>query len=311
MISTDDLIFFRTIARSRSLAEAARSLNVTPPAVTQRLRALEVKVGVKLIDRTSRGLALTDEGELIAAQGATIIAAIDDLSERLASRTSQVRGHLRVAAPYGFGRRHVAPIVQQFAVDHPAAAATLDLSDSPIRQMSESWDIVIHIGALPESDRLVTTLAPNRRILCAAPAYLARADPIQHPADLSAHHCLALRENGEDVTLWRFAHPKHGKATVRITPHLSSNDGEIIRDWARAGLGMIVRSEWDVAEELAAGRLEEVLPQWYLAPAYVVALLHPRQGRSGRANAFLKLLRESLSPAPWRESDREAPPARV
>ena len=300
MISTDDLIFFRTIARSRSLAEAARSLNVTPPAVTQRLRALETKVGVKLIDRTSRGLSLTDEGELIAAEGAVIIGAIEDLSERLASRTSQVSGHLRVAAPYGFGRHHVAPVVQQFAINHPAATATLELSDSPIRQMSESWDIIIHIGTLPESDRLVTTLAPNRRILCAAPAYLARADPIQHPAHLSDHHCLALRENGEDVTLWRFAHPKHGKATVRIKPHLSSNDGEIIRDWALAGLGVIVRSEWDVAEDLAAGQLEEILPHWSVASANVVALLHARQGRSGRANAFLQLLRESLSPAPWR-----------
>lgn len=300
MISTDDLTFFHMIASSPSLAEAARRLNVTPPAVTQRLRALEAKVGVKLIDRTSRGLSLTDEGELVASEGATIIGAIDDLSERLASRTSQVRGHLRVAAPYGFGRRHVAPIMQQFAVDHPAASATLELSDSPIRQMSESWDIIVHIGALPESDRLVTTLAPNRRILCAAPAYLASAGPLENPMDLAAHRCLALRENNEDVTLWRFSHARHGKVTVRIKPSLSSNDGEIIRDWALAGLGVIVRSEWDVAEDLAAGRLTEVLPHWSLSAADVVALLHARQGRSGRTNAFLQSLRDRLSPAPWR-----------
>ncbi|NWK94339.1 LysR family transcriptional regulator [Sphingobium lactosutens] len=300
MISTDDLIFFHMIASSPSLAEAARRLNVTPPAVTQRLHALEAKVGVKLVERTSRGLSLTDEGELVASEGATIIGAIDDLSERLASRTSQVRGHLRVAAPYGFGRRHVAPIVQQFAVDHPAASATLELSDSPIRQMLESWDIIVHIGTLPESDRLVTTLAPNRRILCAAPAYLASAGPIENPMDLAAQRCLALRENNEDVTLWRFSHARHGKVTVRINPSLSSNDGEIIRDWALTGLGVIVRSEWDVALDLAAGRLKEVLPHWSLPAADVVALLHARQGRSGRTNAFLQSLRDRLSPAPWR-----------
>jgi DNA-binding transcriptional LysR family regulator len=300
MISTDDLTFFHMIAGSPSLAEAARRLNVTPPAVTQRLRALEAKVGVKLIDRTSRGLSLTDEGELVASEGATIIGAIDDLSERLASRTSQVRGHLRVAAPYGFGRRYVAPIMQQFAVDHPAASATLELSDSPIRQMSESWDIIVHIGALPESDRLVTTLAPNRRILCAAPAYLASAGPIENPMDLAAHRCLALRENNEDVTLWRFSHARHGKVTVRINPSLSSNDGEVIRDWALTGLGVIARSEWDVAQDLAAGRLKEVLPHWSLPAADVVALLHARQGRSGRTNAFLQSLRDGLSPIPWR-----------
>lgn len=301
MISTDDLIFFRMIARSRTLAEAARSLNVTPPAVTQRLRALEAKIGAKLIDRTSRGLSLTDEGELVATEGATIIGSIEELSERLASRTNQVRGHLRVAAPYGFGRRYIAPVVQKFAINHPAASATLELSDSPIRQMSESWDVIIHIGGLPESDRLVTTLGPNRRILCATPAYLAKAGALSHPMDLADHQCLALRENNEDVTLWRFTHPTDGKTTVRIKPSLSSNDGGIIRDWALAGLGVIVRSEWDVAEYLAAGRLREVLPQWSLSSADVVALLHARQGRSGRANMFLKLLRSSLSPAPWRD----------
>jgi len=300
MISTDDLSFFHMIATSPSLAEAARRLNVTPPAVTQRLRALEAKVGVKLIERTSRGLSLTDEGEMVAADGASIIGAIDDLSERLASRTNQVSGHLRIAAPYGFGRRYVAPVAERFAKAHPAASVTLDLSDSPIRQMSESWDMIVHIGELSESDRLVTTLAPNRRILCAAPSYLEGAQPITHPADLALHRSLALRENNEDVTLWRFNHAREGKTTIRIKPSLSSNDGEIVRDWALSGLGVMVRSEWDVAGELAVGRLVEIIPQWTLASADVVALLHARQGRSGRTNAFLQSLRDSLAPVPWR-----------
>ena len=302
-ISTDDLGFFHVVAGAPSLAEAARRLNVTPPAVTQRLRALEARVGVKLIERTSRGLSLTDEGELVASEGALIIGAIDDLSERLASRTSQVRGHLRVAAPYGFGRRYVAPIVQEFANKHPAVSATLELSDSPIRQMTESWDIIVHIGSLPESDRLVTTLAPNHRILCASPTYLEHHPPILKPDDLAAHRCLALRENNEDVTLWRFVHPKQGNATVRVKPCMSSNDGEIVRDWALAGLGLMVRSEWDVADDLAGGRLQAVLPRWSSPQADVVALLHTRQGRSGRTNAFLQALRESLSSPPWRQEE--------
>lgn len=300
MLSTDDLTFFNVIAGAPSLAEAARRLNVTPPAVTQRLRALETRVGVKLIERTSRGLSLTDEGELIASEGAVIIGAINELSERLASRTSQVRGNLRVAAPFGFGRRYVAPVAQEFAKKHAAASVTLDLSDSPIRQMSESWDIVVHIGALPESDRLVSTLAPNNRVLCAAPEYLECSAPIREPHDLAFHRCLALRENNEDVTLWRFAHPKHGKVTVRIKPNMSSNDGEIVRDWALAGLGIIVRSEWDVAEDLAAGRLQAILPCWSQPAADVVVLLHARHGRSVRTNAFLQMLRESLASPPWR-----------
>jgi len=300
MISTDDLTFFHVLATAPSLAEAARRLDVTPPAVTQRLRALEGRVGVKLIERTSRGLSLTDEGELVASEGATIIAAVDDLSERLASRTSQVRGHLRVAAPYGFGRRYIAPIVQAFASKHPAVSVTLELFDSPIRQMSESWDIVVHIGSLPESDRLVTTLAPNRRVLCASPSYLRHSLPILKPDDLVLHRCLALRENNEDVTLWRFAHSKQGNTTVRVKPSMSSNDGEIVRDWALAGLGVMVRSEWDVADDLAAARLQAILPCWSLPQADVVALLHARHGRSSRTNQFLPALRDSLNSPPWR-----------
>lgn len=301
MITTEDLTFFQVLARSPSLAEAARSLNVTAPAVTQRLRALEARVGVRLVDRNSRGLSLTDEGELIASEGLAIIGAIEDLAERLASRTSQIRGHLRVAAPYGFGRRYVSPVVERFARAHPATTVTLELSDSPIRQVSESWDIVVHIGSLPESDRLVTTLAPNRRILCAAPAYLESSPPLATPHDLIDHRCLALRENNEDVTLWRLRHEGKEPMTVRVKPAMSSNDGEIVRDWALAGLGVMVRSEWDVAGDLAAGRLVEILPGWALPCADVVALVHARNGRSGRASAFLDKLREALAKVPWRD----------
>lgn len=307
MITTEDLTFFQVLARSPSLAEAARRLNVTAPAVTQRLRALEGRVGVKLVDRNSRGLSLTDEGELIASEGLEIIGAIEDLAERLASRTSQIRGHLRVAAPYGFGRRYVSPVVEAFAKAHPATTITLELSDSPIRQAGESWDIVVHIGALPESDRLVTTLAPNRRLLCAAPAYLEENPAILTPEDLIAHRCLALRENNEDVTLWRFSHREKERATVRIKPSMSSNDGEIVRDWALCGLGIMVRSEWDVAADLAAGRLREVLPDWSLPDADVVALLHARHGRSGRASAFLQSLRRAMGAVSWRAGAQQRP----
>lgn len=300
MINNDDLLFFQVLAASSSLAEAARKLNVTPPAVTQRLRALEARIGVKLVDRTSRGLALTDEGELIADEGAAITLALEQLSERLSLRTNQVRGNLRIAAPYGFGRHYVAPVVQAFAAAHSGVSVTLDLFESPDRQTANSWDLIIHIGALGDSERLVTTLAPNRRILCAAPAYLAAQAQLRHPRDLLAHRCLALRENNEDVTLWRFNHTSGDPVTVRVKPTMSSNDGEIVRQWALAGMGIMVRSEWDVADDLASGRLEEVLTEWSCPGADVVALLNTKQGRSRRTSAFLEALRTSLAGPPWR-----------
>jgi DNA-binding transcriptional LysR family regulator len=310
MISSDDLIFFSVISGSASLADAARKLNVTPPAITQRLKALEQRVGVRLMDRTSRGHSLTDEGELLAAEGAAIIEAMEELAESLSRRTTRVRGKLRIAAPYGFGREYVAPVVAKFARLHLEATVTLELSDHPNVLSSDSWDVVIHIGALNSAGRLVTTLAPNGRIVCASPAYLDEHPAIEKPEDLRVHRCLALRENNEDVTLWRFSHSKHGATTVRIKPAMSTNDGTILRAWAMSGLGIIVRSEWDVADDLAAGRLVRILPKWVCPAADVVALLNARHGRSRRATVFLEMMRDALHPLPWHLPDHRYVSAR-
>lgn len=303
MLTSDDLLFFGVVSSSASLADAARTLNVTPPAVTQRLKALEQRIGVRLMDRTSRGLALTDEGELLVAEGAAIIEAIEGLSESLDRRTTRVRGRLRIAAPYGFGREHVAPVAAKFARLYPEATVALELSDHPNVLTSDSWDVVIHIGTLNAGERLVTTLAPNGRVACASPTYLAEHPPIQHPEDILRHRCLALRENDEDVTLWRFSHSTEGARTVRIKPAMSTNDGMILRAWAKSGLGVIVRSEWDVAQDLATGRLVRILPEWVCPAADVVALLSSRHGRSPRSTVFLAMMREALNPPPWRLSD--------
>lgn len=310
MLTSDDLVFFGVVSNSASLADAARTLNVTPPAVTQRLKALEQRIGVRLMERTSRGLALTDEGELLVAEGAAIIAAIEGLAESLDRRTTRVRGRLRIAAPYGFGREHVAPVAAKFARLHPEATVALELSDHPNVLTSDSWDVVIHIGALNAAERLVTTLAPNGRVVCASPAYLAESPPIGHPEDLLRHRCLALRENDEDVTLWRFSHSTEGSRTVRIKPAMSTNDGTILRSWAISGLGVIVRSEWDVTQDLAAGRLVRILPEWMCPTADVVALLSARHGRSRRSTVFLAMMREALNPPAWRLPDSRSPPSR-
>ncbi|MDR6537525.1 LysR family transcriptional regulator [Variovorax soli] len=300
MISSDDLAFFSVLAKSASLAESARKLDVTPPAVTQRLRALEARIGIRLIDRSGRKMSLTDEGALVASHGTIVAEAMEALSEALADRKKAVGGHLRIAAPHGFGRVHVAPVVDAFAKAHPRVTVTLDLSDHPGAQLVESSDVIIHIGPPGPMNQIVTTLAPNRRILCASPDYLAKAAPVQSPEDLMQHRCLVVRENDEDVTLWRFLHPSREASTVRIHPAMCSNDGAVIREWAIAGHGVAIRSEWNIAADLAARRLKRVLPSWEVPPADVVAMLGTRFGRSARTTAFLAMLRQSLAPPPWR-----------
>lgn len=300
MLSSDDLRFFNVLAKSATLAECARKLDVTPPAVTQRLRALEERIGIRLIDRSGRRISLTDEGALVASHGTIVADAMEALTEALADRKKAVGGHLRVAAPHGFGRIHVAPVLDAFARAHPGVTVTLDLSDAPGARLVDTCDVIIHIGPPGPLNEIVTTLAPNRRILCASPDYLAGAAPIQAPSDLVRQRCLVVRENDEDVTLWRFLHPAREPETVRIHPTMCSNDGAVVREWAIAGQGVAIRSEWNVAGDIAARRLKRVLPGWELPAADVVAMLGTRFGRSARTTAFLAMLRQSLSPPPWR-----------
>jgi DNA-binding transcriptional LysR family regulator len=191
-------------------------------------------------------------------------------------------------------------VVAGFVRLHRGVTVTLDLSDHPSSRLIESCDVIIHIGPSGPMNQVVTTLAPNRRILCASPGYLDQAPSILSPGDLIQHRCLVVRENDEDVTLWRFRQPPLDPATVRIQPTMSSNDGAVVREWALAGQGITIRSEWNIASDLAEGRLRRVLPDWAVPPADVVAMLGTRHGRSARTTAFLAILRQSLTPPPWR-----------
>lgn len=308
MLSTADLDFFSIVARSPSLAAAARELDVTPSAVTQRLQELERRVGVRLVDRSGRHIALTDEGELLATRGRAIADELSDLTEILSARRGEVAGHLRVVAPFGFGRTYVAPAVADFLRAHPGVTIDLRLSDRRSTASDHSWDVAIHIGELRESSFVTRPLAPNARVLCASPDYVARHGIPDTPRDLLKHRCIALRENDEDVTLWRFDRRGTSPLQVRIDPVLASNDGDVVRNWAIGGEGIIVRSEWSVADDLRLGRLTRLLPTYTLPDAPVVAFIGPRKGRSARTSAFVRALQQTLTPVPWRTAspdDRE------
>jgi len=307
MITSQDLEFFGIVSTAPSLAAAARALDVTPSAVTQRLRLLEQRLGVRLLERTSRRLNLTTEGQLLAERGAEILANMEMITEELVERRQVVTGHLRVAAPFGFGRHYVAPAMATLREQHPDVELTLSLFEDPVRLRSDAWDVLIHVGPLTDSTLMLHRLAPNRRILCAAPSYLERHGVPDRPEALRQHACAVIREDQADVTLWRFSHREKPPLTLRIQPAMSSNDGAVIKQWALAGLGIIIRSEWDVAEDLRRGRLVPLLPDWRLPDADVVALLGTRSGRVARTVRFLEILRQQFQPVPWRPQ-HERPP---
>ncbi|MCU0617015.1 MAG: LysR family transcriptional regulator [Gemmatimonadaceae bacterium] len=303
MIQLSDLEFFATLAQSPSLAAAARALNVSSSAVTQRLQDLERRVGAQLIDRRSRRVELTDEGELLATQGRVITEAVVDLGEALSAKGDTVRGRLRVVAPIGFGRAHVAPIIAAFATQHPSLAVELTLTDRLQRHPMAQWDLAILIGTRRDARVTMRTLAPNERLLVAAPSYLARAGVPQAPRDLLAHACLVVRENDEDVTLWTLHSETTGTTRVRITPRLASNDGDVAREWALAGHGILLRSEWSVADDLRTGRLVRVLPGYRAPSADILLLLNPTRARTKRSERFVEALTAALTPAPWRVAE--------
>lgn len=175
------------------------------------------------------------------------------------------------------------------------------LSDRPFQFREEIWDVLIYIGELRDSALVGRTLAPNARFLCASPDYVARHGMPMTPGDLAGHSCIVLKENDENITHWRLAPEGEGNAvSVRIHPSLTTNDGGVARAWALAGMGIVMRSEWDVAEDLAARQLVEVLPGWRVPPANVVALVHARHGRSARTTRFIEHLQAALQPVPWR-----------
>lgn len=315
-LDIDDLRFIMALERLGSLAALAREENVTPPAITKRLNQLEARLGARLAQRTTRRLQLTHEGHLLAQHATGVLERMQAIEEALLQRSRVVAGKLKVHGPFGFGRRYLAPLLAQFREAHPNVEVQLFLSDNLVLPRQpvhghDAFDIVFSIGAMPDMRWVAHPIAPNRRILCAAPSYLRDAPPLDSPSDLARHACLVLRENDEDVTLWRFSVPgarQRGRGaaraesqTVRVRPAMESNDGEVVHQWCLAGKGIMLRSEWDVAASLQAGLLRPVLPGHPPPDADVVALVPQSRITSARARLFLALLRSAFQPSPpWR-----------
>ena len=298
MITLADLRFVEALARAGSLSGAARALNVTPPALSMRLKKLEQALGVGLVVRSSRRLRFTGEGEHLVREAQALLGRIEARPEALGGEGRGLAGPLRVVAPFGFGRLHVAPLIARFALRHPAVRATLDLSERPWTDSGDA-DVVIHIGAVRDSTWVAHVLARNARWVCASPAYLRRRGTPLEPRDLLQHDCLCVRENNEDVTLWH--HRRNGKAgAIRVTPTLTSNDGEVVRNWAVAGLGIVLRSQWDAAPFVKRGDLKRILAPWDFDCADILALVPARRGISARVSQFVEFLKGDFKrKAPW------------
>jgi LysR family transcriptional regulator, transcriptional activator for dmlA len=288
-----EMQFFSLLVRSGSLSAAARELQVTTPAVSKRLALLEQHLGVRLLRRTTRRMALTEEGEAYLADARRILAEIEALEGRLRGLTEQPAGLLRVNATLGFGRMHIAPLISGFAREYPGVQVQLQLSASPPPLTQDSFDVCVRFGEPPDARVIARLLAPNRRLLCASPGYLARRGTPKTPADLARHDTIAIRQGDEAYGVWRLRSGKRTE-TVKVHGPLSSNDGEIAVQWALAGHGIVLRAEWDVARYLKSGRLREVLPNWQTPPADIYAVYPVQVQGAARVKAFVEYLAQHL-----------------
>ncbi len=288
-----EMQFFSLLVRSGSLSAAARELQVTTPAVSKRLALLEQHLGVRLLRRTTRRMALTEEGEAYLADARRILADIEALEGRLRGLTEQPTGLLRVNATLGFGRMHIAPLISGFVREHPGVQVQLQLSASPPPLTQDSFDVCVRFGEPPDARVIARLLAPNRRLLCASPGYLARRGTPKTPADLARHDTIAIRQGDEAYGVWRLRSGKRTE-TVKVHGPLSSNDGEIAVQWALAGHGIVLRAEWDVARYLKSGRLREVLANWQTPPADIYAVYPVQVQGAARVKAFVEYLAQHL-----------------
>jgi DNA-binding transcriptional LysR family regulator len=292
MIEIDDLRMIVTLSRSESLSGAARTLNVSPPALSMRLRKLEALLDAKLANRDARRLSLTAEGERFSGECAVLLTQLDALPESLRHANNALTGTLRLAAPFGYGRQRIAPLLSRFAKMHPNLKLQLDLRETPWPDRHDS-DGVIHIGRISDSAWVARTLVQNDRWLCASPEYLAAFGVPKTPEELLQHRCLCIRENEEDVTLWRLR-KRAARHTLRIEPAMVCNDGSVARQWAEDGQGLVLRSEWDVSASINEGRLVRVLMDWSFDSAPVSLLVPSRKYRSARMEAMIDFLAKSL-----------------
>ncbi|MET0964678.1 MAG: LysR family transcriptional regulator [Noviherbaspirillum sp.] len=291
---TSHLEFFVLLARHGSMSAAARDLDITPPAATKRLAQLEERLGVRLVNRTTRSISLTSEGEIYLHYATRILAEIREMEDVVSSSRSVSKGLLRVNASLGFGRTTIAPLVSRFVKQHPHVEVQLDLTDRPIDLVESGVDLAIRFGALPDKRLNARCILSNRRLLCASPRYLERHGTPADLADLAAHRCIIHRQNDDAYGIWRLMHNGQNEV-VKVQGMLSSNDGDIVLNWALDGHGILLRSEWDLAKYLESGRLRIVLPEFVQPSADLFVYYASKRNQSVRARAFIDFLVERFS----------------
>jgi len=289
---------FVAVAGKGSLTAAAQAEGVAPAVIGRRIDALEHRLGVKLLLRTTRRITLTHEGSAFLEASQRLLAELANAEASVSAGGVKASGHLRVTAPAGFGRRHVAPLVPLFAAQHPDVSVSLNLSDRIVDIVNEGVDCAVRVGDLPDSSLVSVRLADNRRLCVATPGYLARAGTPRHPGELARHECLTLSSDASQTRGWAFTidgEPTHFRPSGR----LDCSDGQVLHDWCLAGLGIAWRSTWEVEREVASGALVSLLEEFRAPSNGIYAVFPQRRLLPLRVRLWIDFLKHTYGDAAY------------
>lgn len=294
-LDLDTVALFVRVAALGNVSAAGREHGLSPASASTRLTQLEGSLGARLLHRTTRRVALTQEGEAFLREAQTLLAAEAQALASVGQGRTAPQGRLRVSCSSSFGRQHVSPALPEFLERYPGISLDFRLTDRVVDLIEEGVDLAIRVGALRDSTLIARKLASNRRTLCASPAYLAARGVPKHPGDLTAHECLILGEQRD----WRFVTPG-GMLSVRVGGRLASDNGEVLRDAVLAGCGIALKSTWDIGAHLQRGALVPVLPAYPLAEEVAIWAVYPsRAFVPPKTHALIEFLQARFGPAPY------------
>ncbi len=302
-MSTGDLEIFARVVTAGNMSAAGREMGLSPAVVSKRISHLEERLGARLFQRTTRQLTLTESGQGFYDRVVNILAGIEEAEAYVTRRNAIPRGTLKASIPTAFGRMHVAPFMGEFLEQYPDMRLDLELSDNFVDIVGEGFDVAIRIAELEDSSLVARKLAPNHRVICAAPSYLEKVGEPESLSDLSKFNCLTAAAQ----EVWRLQGPE-GPVSVRVNGNIRTNSTEVVRESVIAGLGVALRSTWDVGPELKSGKLQIVLPEYHESSRVAVYAVYPcRQFIPAKLRVFIDYLGNLYGPDPYWDNGLKLP----
>lgn len=290
----DNLQVFLTIAEKGSLVAAARETGLSSTTVSERLAALEAHYGVVLFNRTTRSISLTDEGRVLVDGAKRVLNEMSDLDAHIRHGAETLSGPIRISSPIDLGRSKVSDVISSFTEENPAVSVELSLSDGYIDLVGQGFDLAIRFGNISDTSLRIRSLGSYQRFVCAAPNYLAAHGTPKHPEDLSTHNCLVMRFGGTLDNLWEFGAGTSQKR-IPVNGNKIVNDGSLIRSWALAGHGIVLKSELDVGEDIQSGKLVSLLEDYLPPPNPLQMMFPPARAQPRRVAALAKQLLQAIT----------------